>query len=383
MPQYQVTQQPQAIFINGDPAQQPMTIKNEGPFTVWADSDSSVHHERSIPIPPKGTLGWDAGRALWMVGKRIPENGFGDVVDSSSLVNITRNSQVPNYSFDIVETIYRDAAQFIEFGDPWKTPYAIEVSSYQSLILTVINDTWYVAGEEAASKVYGVGITWLDSKGNQCGFEQFNMIPQCEDGPTFLGTVGAAAVSPDGFNSAKAYVTIKGHYAIVELNNTDGVGSIPDVSIVGTTRALSDRVVFNHMDALPHCCDANSPFGPTYFNIGNDCVQFDWGNFAAGGTGMNYTQLLLPQIGNRVRLVFTTSVATTNTGSLRISDPFNTGMRYDESFVIPVVGLAQVITHEFVRPKGTCLQLTWASRPKQGGGATDLQVLNTTIEYLD
>lgn len=382
MPQYQVTQQPQAIFINGDPAQEPMTIKNEGPFTVWADSDSSVNAERSIPIPPKGTLGWDGGRALWMVGKKVPSDGLGSVVDSTSLVNITRNSSVPNYNYELVETIYRDASQTLSFGDPWRMPYAIECSSYQSLIIVVVNPDFAMADQAAPAAVYGVGVTWLDKNGNMCAFDQFNMMPQSDTTPTFLGTAGAAAVSPDGNNHSRANVRIKGHYAIVRIENTSGTSSIPDVSLVGSTRELDERVVFKNMDALPHPCDALSPIGLSLFNIGNDVFDFDWGNFAAGGQGMAFTSLLLPQIGTRLRLTFTWTATVTTAGILRFFDPFNGTNRFDVNATIPAAS-AGVSTVEFRRPKGIPLRMSWNVTPKQGGGATELQQLFTIVEYLD
>lgn len=116
---YSVGTTAQAIYPDG--FQETFTLVNNGPYTIYLDSDSSVS-TRSYPLPPTATIVWDEDRPLWVIA-----------AGNFSELSMTRNGSFANIrqlgTLDLLQTV--NSASTTVDSD------FLEVAAYETLVVVV------------------------------------------------------------------------------------------------------------------------------------------------------------------------------------------------------------------------------------------------------
>lgn len=186
-----VTTQPQQIQSGG---QGIVTLINEGPATVYLDSDSSTSSHEGFPLRPLATMTWQEGAPLWAV----TETGT-----ATLNMNVSGYLSDPNRASG-QRLLYRNVA--------FDQTARIDVGSYETLLVRFLAKP---AGIPVSLNVFAVA--WMDDHGNAI----------IEESITMWTVTGVATMN----------IPVKGASCLINVETTLGAG-VEDVKIYGSTRTF-------------------------------------------------------------------------------------------------------------------------------------------------
>lgn len=303
----QVTTTPQAVILGSDGDS--IVLKNDGPYTVYVDSNSSINSS-SHAIPPTGTIAWDLNRELWIVADPIAgNNGYSSV------------SWIPNSQPAIFGNALDGILYTTSFTDPnaanppQSTIY--ECTAYNSLVISINTPALFYAVGEAFStfKVHSIKITWYDSTGTQLQVETMN-VPAYYD-----GSPGLVLIT----------VPIRGSYVAIVITPATAL-VFTTVRVLGTTRILDRGVQAGAQRTAVHYNPSLASGGATGMFPSADSV-------AVISTGTLATlNVLLPSPSGKLLVTWTTSTGgATAVGVIAFTSAI-TGMRLAGDIPIPIAG---------------------------------------------
>jgi hypothetical protein len=323
-----ITEAPQAIYPDG--LQDSFIIKNDGPFTVYVDSDSSID-AKSHPIPPTGSMAWDANRPLWMRCGAInaSDTGFIPATDAStSTVIITRNSTPAQFTNETDAVLLVKDISIINLGDNHVTYPIMECTAFNSLIFTFTSNTYrYTSrvGGITAQKMYVGTVVWYDHTGAIIGQDIFN----CPAQTTFSDYSINGSFIPE--YGARITMPVRGNFFRVYLEiGWDAVASQQIHStVIGTTRTLPKRMTWTPYETDPHVLNGQ-------IATSLDFVTAD--GFASAlwsDVGFPWRSFILPGISETVRIRMITRSAGSTAGLVYFNDAIAQGIQLYPSTTFP------------------------------------------------
>lgn len=337
MSQISVTAAPQAIYPDG--FQESFIIYNAGPSAVVVDSDSAISDE-SMQIPPTGYLAWDQSRPLWVKARVSPsDNGLGVSLaeEAKATITITRNSQTPDFSNARTTRLLKKDLTVI-MGNGSQDTGLVDCSAYKSLTLTIQSSTYYNLGDTALSKWYTAAICWLDSAQNFLSMENLTIPAESAQllaDPVVTNDQGQFAYgysqSALGLMS-RVNVKVKGAYFIISLVpyplEASGEGTL---RVVGSTIDIPEKMSITGGDWV-HIAGAASTL--QMVSMGSRSQTYiSW--------GPTFRDLILPNLGPRLRIAWSTGQTVTVAGTLRIDNPLNAVAHYGTNIPIPATAIPQ------------------------------------------
>jgi len=291
---------PQAIYPDG--LQDAFIIRNNGPYTIYVDSDSSIS-SASYEIPPTGVMSWDANRPLWLLGS---PNG-------NSSVTITRNSSPAVFTNDTDAVLDLRDFTIKALGDLDATYPLIECTAFNAIQLTFTSAT-YVTGVAlpvtlSANLMYTGTIDWYDRNGRIVGKDRFDCPAQLNDSD--LQSVGA--YTP--INGSRITIPVRGSFFRLYVRfGWDGVTQHAIHSqIVGTTRELKKRMTWTQYET-----DVQSISGggsQLTYAVSDGCGGEQW---ASGG--LSWASFAIPGITGHVVVKILTRSTSTTSGLVYFTD---------------------------------------------------------------
>jgi hypothetical protein len=209
---------PQAVFPFGE--QDSFGIRNNGPWTIYVDQDSTVSENTSHAVPPTGVLAWDQDRPLFMVCSSLAGAA------GSSNVQITRNTSVSQFNNFVDSVLFRGNIA-ISSSTPIDSG-KLECAAYDAITLGLecSDMEWGVTGVGSltTAKAYAVSVVWYDGNGNAL-YKEGARLPGYAD-PNH-------GIDPNPIS--KATFKVRGAFARFYITVTGGPFQVA-TTVTGTTR---------------------------------------------------------------------------------------------------------------------------------------------------
>lgn len=282
-------------------AQGVVTLLNEGPATVYIESNSSVNPANAFPLRPLASMTWQAGNELW-------------AVTSSGQARL--NTNVSGYLSDP----NRSSTQRLiyQFNGSFTVSESFEVGSYETLLIRYLAQPTVTVGQSHWTFV------WSDDDGNA--------ILQ-EDIYTWA-TVGIASLD----------VPVRGSHCEIYMVPGNAGGppygiTIPSLKVYGSTRELPLRA----NAYIPVNVDGTSTLTASRNTVGiNNWVYAD--------------TIAIPSWGNHLRISYFHTGTITVAGTLIVGDLWESSLIYG-IMTLPT-GTTDLITADFIVPTSRPLSIT-------------------------
>lgn len=306
--------QPQAIYPDGQ--QDTFVITNNGPWTIYVDSDSSINENVSHPIPPTGVMVWDAFRPLWMVCASLAGTSEG------SRVTITRNS-TPSVFSNYLDSVLADVTQTIN-GSATLDTGVLECSAFDYITVGLNCAAMeYALGDLlAAAKQYRIDVVWFDSTGTPIVDDLVNL-------PGYYGGSESGFFTDPAYS--KAILKVRGPFVQIGVS-VQGAAKQVHCRVTGTTRPVSPGMIWNSFDSPQ---SINPPVGAV--DASADYALIDMSGIA--GT----FQFYMPNLYRNAHVTYSNAAGATVAGTLSLRDPLSLAAGYISALFALPVALSHIV----------------------------------------
>lgn len=319
MSTFAITTAVQGIFPDG--LGQSILLTNKGPYTIYLDSNTAVSQYTGIPLPPTGSLVWDAARPLFVVGAGPAE------------LQTTINGQAVDASR---ARTYNLLTRVVDTGMPIQTDL-LETGSYDTLVV----DCQYTnATALAVGQYVSCGVVWEDEFGISYETEQF-------------------AVWYDNSNQrARFFIPVRGPRVTVSVSSDQfATMTAATLRVYGTSRQLPTLCMgFNQQDHMkwPSGGAADS-WSPSHLHF----VDYD------------YSTLYLDPLGSRMQLCVSINNSVTTAGRLFVRDGMTgSSTAFMGELPLPIVTGSNRQMGEFIVPVTAPIFITGNAPVVTGGAVT-------------
>lgn len=311
-----VTGTPQAVYPDG--LQDAFIIKNNGPYTIYVDSDSSID-VRSHSVPPTGVMAWDANRPLWMLGSSL----------GSSEVTLTRNSTPADFNNATDAVLLTQHTSLTSLSN-FQTP-VMECTAWETVVITFTSPTLTLTTQAiSVNTVYQGVVQWLDLAGNIIGYDNFKLPFQAETSQ-YAPTGILQYLTPTA--GSRLTLPVRGNFfrVVVYVPAIPPVGTIVNTKIVGTTRVLPMRMSYTLWENDPYMGNyiPNAP-APDYISP----TGFGFNTYAYGGV-RGWQSVAIPNLSDTVRVRALIQGNCTIAGLVYFTDAVNTAIQLSVSTTVP------------------------------------------------
>jgi hypothetical protein len=287
---YTVTDATQPIYPDG--LQSAFIINNNGPYSIYVDSVSSIGPS-SILIPPTGWLAWDANQPLWVKRVSLPAVGtaFTPTAPAPCVINITPNHNAVQFTNSIDKVL---GSWVDNKGTGTVASPLLECTAFNTLIINLASPSmvYNVLGEAYSNlKTWNLQVRWYDALGDVITVDTYLIHGYFNDGAT-QSDVNAYTLGP------KAILPVKGTYCIIAITPINGFPQSMSLLVSATTRVLPKRIYSGWM---PTYCIPTVFGGVTPQISWEDAMLFNFDNRAGGNTYM------IPSLTTTLQWAYTTS----------------------------------------------------------------------------
>jgi len=340
MTRVSVATQPQSIYPYGQ--QEAVTIVNEGPWTVFLDSDSSVS-EASYPLPPTGTIVWAEEKPLWAVAPGGDQfKVAGDPNYSPSVLTMTRNSyQGVAPRAGTVDRLFKRQGVNLPADSTFTFP-TIETASYNTLFLQYNSaDSGAGGGIPATDRSFELFVNWTDQNGRTVGNDKY------------------VSPSTSSLNLERGVIiTVPVRGARVDViftyrDDTPPATSLFSFEVYGSSRIVRDRQDWMVGQLPSDYANAQS------FNGAGDQASYS-GYYKQTNWDRDYEPIFLNGIGNDIQLIVSYQGAVTTQGRIHVRSYYDPSILF-ANLVVPVFGFSQQVVSNVIIPISTPVQIVPAT----------------------